>query len=117
MPHLVRVDLQGELPPWCSAKVVLLELLRRYGETWGKEKVFEYGGPALKHFTIPEWGTFANMGAELGARAVRVGRPVRYSLALVGKPTVGGIDGSVVQRLGGFDLLPQSPPDALPPDP
>jgi len=108
-------------------------------ETWGKEKVLKTGGPALKHFTVPEWETFANMGAELGARAVLVGRPVLYSLALgkaegvvavveglrsefdaalglVEKPTVGGIDGGVVQRLGESDLLPQSPPDAIPPD-
>jgi len=38
------------------------------------------------------------------------------ALGLVEKPTVGGIDGGVVQRLGGSDLLPQSPPDAIPPD-
>ncbi len=55
------------------------------------------------------------MGAELGARAVHVGRPCRTALPSE-KPTVGGIDGSVVQRLGGSDLLPQSPPDALPRD-
>src|SRR3989442_1542681 len=42
-------------------------MLRRYGEKWGKEKVLEYGGPALKQFTVPERGTIANMGAELGA--------------------------------------------------
>lgn len=67
MPEVVRVDLTGELPPWCSAKDVILELLRRFGETWGKEKVLEYGGPGLKQFTVPERGTIANMGAELGA--------------------------------------------------
>ena len=67
MPQVVRVDLKGELPPWCSAKDVILELLRRHGEKWGKEKVLEYGGPALKQFAVPERGTIANMGAEMGA--------------------------------------------------
>ncbi len=67
MPGVVRIDLTGELPRWTSAKDVILGLLRRYGEKWGKEKVLEYGGPGLKQFTVPERGTIANMGAELGA--------------------------------------------------
>src|SRR3989441_1853409 len=67
MPKVAHVDLTGELPPWCSAKDVILEMLRRYGEKWGKEKVIEYGGPGVKQFTVPERGTIANMGAELGA--------------------------------------------------
>ena len=67
MPQVVRVDLTGELPPWCSAKDVILEMLRRHGEKWGKEKVVEYDGPGIKQFTVPERGTIANMGAELGA--------------------------------------------------
>src|SRR3989449_2986843 len=67
MPQVVRVDLTGELPPWTSAKDVILEMLRRYGEKWGKEKIVEYDGPGIKRFTVPERGTIANMGAELGA--------------------------------------------------
>ena len=67
MPKVVRVDLTGELPDWCSAKDVILEMLRRFGEKWGKEKVVEYGGPGIKQFSVPERGTIANMGAELGA--------------------------------------------------
>lgn len=67
MPQVVRVDLRGEMPPWCSAKDVILEMLGRFGEKWGKEKVVEYGGPGIKQFSVPERGTIANMGAELGA--------------------------------------------------
>jgi len=67
MPQVVRVDLTGKLPAWCSAKDVILEMLRRHGEKWGKEKVLEYDGPGIKQFTVPERGTIANMGAELGA--------------------------------------------------
>ncbi|HKZ89622.1 MAG TPA: aconitate hydratase [Thermoplasmata archaeon] len=67
MPEVVRVDLTGTLPPWTSAKDVILSLLQRFGEKWGKEKVLEYGGSGLKAFTLPERGTIANMGAELGA--------------------------------------------------
>lgn len=67
MPQVVRVDLRGELPPWCSAKDVILEMLQRFGEKWGMEKIVEYGGAGLRQFTVPERGTIANMGAELGA--------------------------------------------------
>jgi aconitate hydratase len=67
MPQVVRVDLRGEMPAWCSAKDVILHMLRRFGEKWGKEKVVEYGGPGIKQFSVPERGTIANMGAELGA--------------------------------------------------
>lgn len=67
MPQMVRVDLTGDVPAWCSAKDVILEMLRRFGEKWGKEKVVEYGGPGIKQFSVPERGTIANMGAELGA--------------------------------------------------
>ncbi|HYS71934.1 MAG TPA: aconitate hydratase, partial [Thermoplasmata archaeon] len=67
MPQVVRVDLEGKLGPWCSAKDVILEMLRRYGEKWGKEKVIEYDGGGVKAFSVPERGTIANMGAELGA--------------------------------------------------
>src|SRR5207249_843602 len=67
MPKVARIDLTGHLPPWSSAKDVILTLLKRYGERWGKEKVLEYGGPGLKQFSVPERGTIANMGAELGA--------------------------------------------------
>jgi aconitate hydratase len=69
MPQVVRVDLTGQLPPWCSAKDVILALLQRHGEKWGKEKILEYGGPGVKRFTVPERGTIANMGAELGVTA------------------------------------------------
>ncbi len=67
MPQVVRVDLHGRMPAWCSAKDVILEMLRRFGEKWGKEKVVEYGGPGIKQFSVPERGTITNMGAELGA--------------------------------------------------
>lgn len=67
MPKIVRVELTGEMPRWCSAKDVILEMLRRFGEKWGKEKVVEYGGPGIMQFSVPERGTIANMGAELGA--------------------------------------------------
>lgn len=66
MPEIVLVNLEGKLPPWVSAKDVILELLRRFGVKWGRGKLLEYGGPALAALTVPERATIANMGTELG---------------------------------------------------
>ncbi len=66
-PRVVRVNLTGELPPWVTAKDVILELLRRLGVKGGVGKLFEYAGPGVRTLSVPERATIANMGAELGA--------------------------------------------------
>ena len=67
MPEVVRVELTGSLPPWVSAKDVILELLRRLSVKGGVGRVFEYGGPGLACLNVPQRATITNMGAELGA--------------------------------------------------
>src|SRR2546428_2692777 len=68
MPAVVRIDLKGELPPWTSAKDVILGLLRTHGEKWGKEKVLEYGGGRARGFTRPPRGARADKWGGRGAR-------------------------------------------------
>ncbi len=67
MPKIVRVWLEGALPPWCSAKDVILELLRGLSVKGGVRKVFEYAGPGVDNLAVPQRATITNMGAELGA--------------------------------------------------
>ncbi len=67
MPGIFRVELTGKLRPWVSAKDIILELLRRISCKGGIGRVMEYGGPGLMALSVPERGTIANMGAELGA--------------------------------------------------
>ncbi len=66
-PKVVRVNLLGKLPPWVSAKDVILELLRRLTVKGGIGKVMEYVGPGLEHLTVYERETICNMTQELGA--------------------------------------------------
>ncbi|MEA2054948.1 MAG: aconitate hydratase [Candidatus Thermoplasmatota archaeon] len=66
-PEVVGIRLTGRLPPWVSAKDVILELLRRVGVKGGMGKVFEYFGPGVKTLGIPERATITNMGTETGA--------------------------------------------------
>ena len=66
MPEIWGVELTGELPPWCSAKDVILEMLRRHGTKGGTNRILEYHGPALATLTAMDRHVIANMGAELG---------------------------------------------------
>ncbi|WP_214368714.1 aconitate hydratase [Pseudonocardia sp. H11422] len=67
MPQVWGVRLVGELPPWVSAKDVILEMLRRHGVNGGLNRVIEYHGPGLAGLSAMDRHVIANMGAELGA--------------------------------------------------
>jgi aconitate hydratase len=67
MPHIWGVRLEGALPPWVSAKDVILEMLRRHGVAGGRGKIVEYYGPGLASLSTMDRHVIANMGAELGA--------------------------------------------------
>lgn len=68
MPRVLRVELEGALPPGVAAKDVVLHLLRlpaiRAGG--GVGQVFEFGGPVVRALSTDERATLANMTAELG---------------------------------------------------
>jgi aconitate hydratase len=67
MPAVFGVKLMGELPPWVSAKDIILEMLRRHGLEGGFGRVIEYYGPGLAQLSAMDRHVTANMGAELGA--------------------------------------------------
>ncbi|HEU5028348.1 MAG TPA: aconitate hydratase [Spirillospora sp.] len=67
MPEIWGIRLTGELPPWVSAKDVILEMLRRHGVRGGVNRIIEYHGPGLAALTAINRHVIANMGAELGA--------------------------------------------------
>jgi aconitate hydratase len=67
MPEVWGVRLEGELPEWCSAKDVILEMLRRHDVKGGVNRIIEYHGPGLASLTAMDRHVIANMGAELGA--------------------------------------------------
>ena len=69
MPRVAGVRLSGQLPPWVSAKDVILELLRRLTVKGGVGQVFEYLGPGVAALSVDQRATICNMGTELGATA------------------------------------------------
>ena len=66
-PEVWGVELTGELPPWVSAKDVILEMLRRHDVDGGVGRVVEYFGPGLDTLSAMDRHVIANMGTELGA--------------------------------------------------
>uniref|UniRef100_UPI003FEE2E4B aconitate hydratase n=1 Tax=Candidatus Ventrimonas sp. TaxID=3048889 RepID=UPI003FEE2E4B len=67
MPQIIRVNLIGKLKAGCSAKDVILEMLRRNTVKGGLGKIYEYTGPGTAELEVEDRVTIANMGAELGA--------------------------------------------------
>ncbi len=67
MPMVCKVELNGSLKPWVSAKDIILEVLRNLSVKGGVGKIIEYTGEGVKSLTVPERATITNMGAELGA--------------------------------------------------
>ena len=67
MSKVRGVRVVGTLPPWVSAKDVILEMLRRHGTEGGVGRIFEYHGPGLAGLSAMDRHVIANMGAEMGA--------------------------------------------------
>jgi len=65
-PRVIRINLEGKLPPWVSSKDIILKVLEIFSTKGNVGCIFEYSGQALAHLTVPERATITNMGAECG---------------------------------------------------
>lgn len=65
-PRVVKINLQGKLSPWVSAKDVILKVLEIFKTKGNVGRIFEYGGEGVASLSIPERATITNMGAECG---------------------------------------------------
>ncbi|MDO4485421.1 MAG: aconitate hydratase [Bacillota bacterium] len=66
-PKVVKVQLNGKLRPWVSAKDVILYVLQQLTVKGGVGKIIEYTGEGVKSLSVTDRATITNMGAELGA--------------------------------------------------
>ena len=67
VPGIMKVNLYNRLNRFCSAKDLILTLLRKITVKGGLGYIIEYGGPGVKTLSVPERATITNMGAESGA--------------------------------------------------
>lgn len=65
-PRIIRVNLEGELRPWCAAKDIVLEVMKIFTTKGNVGVAIEYGGSALQSLSVPERATITNLGAEMG---------------------------------------------------
>lgn len=65
-PKIIKVELTGSLPPWSSAKDVILKLLEILTTKGNVGYMVEYAGEGVKTLSVQERATITNMGAELG---------------------------------------------------
>lgn len=65
-PKVYRINLEGTLKPWVSAKDVVLKMLQIFSVKGNVDVVMEYAGSGVKSLTVPERATITNMGAEMG---------------------------------------------------
>jgi 3-isopropylmalate/(R)-2-methylmalate dehydratase large subunit len=127
MAPVLRIELEGALPPGVAAKDLVLHLLQlpavRAGG--GVGKVFEFGGPALRALSTDERATLTNMTAELGgltgivepdAETVRFLRE-RRGLDFVIEPWMRSDPGAQYAEVIRVDCSALSPMVARPGDP
>lgn len=67
VPKVINIQLKNSLPPWSSAKDIILKVLKELTVKGGVGKIVEYSGEGIKSLSVTDRATITNMGAELGA--------------------------------------------------
>ncbi len=68
-PKTMAVEVEGELHPGCTAKDVILSIIRKIGVSGGAGHVIEYRGSIIRGLSMEGRMTVCNMSIEGGARA------------------------------------------------
>ncbi|HEY2505839.1 MAG TPA: 3-isopropylmalate dehydratase large subunit [Streptosporangiaceae bacterium] len=68
-PTAMAVNVEGDLAPGCTAKDLILGIIRALGVGGGQGSVIEYRGPAIRALSMEGRMTVCNMTIEGGARA------------------------------------------------
>lgn len=65
----MAVNIEGELPPYATAKDIILAVIAQIGTGGGQGYVLEYRGKAIEKLSMESRMTICNMSIEAGARA------------------------------------------------
>ena len=70
VPESIRFELAGKLPANCTAKDLMLEILRTFAKKEQTlDRVMEFGGPGLASLSMDERATLTNMATECSAKS------------------------------------------------
>lgn len=68
VPASIRLKLTGKPRPWVTGKDVILYIIHKIGVSGALYQAMEYCGDGLRHLTIDDRFTIANMAIEAGAK-------------------------------------------------
>lgn len=82
----MRVTVDGELPPGCTAKDMILAIIGKIGTAGGTGSVIEFAGEAVRNLSVEGRMTMCNMTIEGGARAGLIAPDEKTFEYLMGRP-------------------------------
>jgi len=68
VPSTLRVEVEGELRPWISAKDLILHVIGVLGADGADYRAVEFDGPAVRRMTVASRMVLANLAMEMGAK-------------------------------------------------
>lgn len=119
VPPTVRVNYTGQMPPWLSAKDLMLLLIGEIGVDGALYQALEFGGPVVASLPVEGRLTMANMAIEAGGKAglFPVDETCRKWCAEQGWPTelsLAGDEGASYSRIVEIDVSGREPVVACP---
>lgn len=85
-PRTMEIRVEGTLSDFCSAKDIILAIIRKIGTAGGTGHVIEYTGSAIRALSMEGRMTLCNMSIEGGARAGMVAPDEKTIAYLKGRP-------------------------------
>lgn len=69
VPSTIRIEVEGELRRWISAKDLILYIIGRLGADGADYRAVEFDGPVIRDLSIAGRMVLANLAMEMGAKA------------------------------------------------
>jgi 3-isopropylmalate/(R)-2-methylmalate dehydratase large subunit len=85
-PRSMEVRIDGELPPWVTAKDVALGVVRSIGTAGARGHVVEYTGSVVRRMSMEQRMTLCNLTIEAGGRAGMIAPDDTTIAYLSGRP-------------------------------
>ena len=68
VPATLRIEVEGELQPWISAKDLILHIIGKLGAAGGDYRAVEFDGPAIRRMSVASRMVLTNLAMEMGAK-------------------------------------------------
>jgi 3-isopropylmalate/(R)-2-methylmalate dehydratase large subunit len=68
VPHSLRIEVQGQLAQWVSAKDLILYIIGRLGADGADYRAVEFDGPVIRGLSVASRMVLTNLAMEMGAK-------------------------------------------------